>query len=139
MLVTCLCNSASDDFNNAVVLTNRPLRPREMFEIQLDRMVDKWAGSIEIGVTSHSPLDIEFPATMTNIRSGTWMMTGNGVMHNGRMVQEDYGQNLDALKVFVDFYFTDLNNRQLRKSHLHILCYKLQFVFNYINTSTGLV
>jgi len=94
-----VCVSAVDDFNNAVVLTSRPLRPREMFEIQLDRMVDKWAGSIEIGVTSHSPLDIEFPATMTNIRSGTWMMTGNGVMHNGRMIQEDYGHNLDALKV----------------------------------------
>jgi len=97
--VIVLFNSAVDDFNNAVVLTSRPLRPREMFEIQLDKMVDKWAGSIEIGVTSHSPLDIEFPATMTNIRSGTWMMTGNGVMHNGRMIREDYGQNLDALKV----------------------------------------
>ena len=71
----------------------------EMFEVELDRMIDKWAGSIEIGVTSHSPLDMEFPATMTNIRSGTWMMTGNGVMHNGRMTREDYGQNLDALKV----------------------------------------
>jgi neuralized-like protein 4 len=23
---------------------------------------------------------------MTNIRSGTWMMTGNGVMHNGTTV-----------------------------------------------------
>lgn len=95
-----MSNSAVDDFNNAVVLTSRPLRPSEMFEIRLDKMVDKWAGSIEIGVTSHSPLDIEFPATMTNIRSGTWMMTGNGVMHNGRMIQEVYGQNLDSLKVF---------------------------------------
>jgi len=27
------------------------------------------------------------------------MMTGNGVMHNGRMTHEDYGQNLDSLKV----------------------------------------
>jgi len=99
-----LTDSAVDDFNNAVVLTSRPLHPREMFEIRLDKMVDKWAGSIEIGVTSHSPLDIEFPATMTNIRSGTWMMTGNGVMHNGRMVHEVYGQNLDSLKVFTDIY-----------------------------------
>ena len=42
-------------------------------------MVTKWAGSIEIGVTSHAPSDLEFPSTMTNVRSGTWMMTGNGV------------------------------------------------------------
>lgn len=32
-----------------------------------------------MGVTTHSPLDLEFPFTMTNVRSGTWMMTGNGV------------------------------------------------------------
>ena len=32
-------------------------------------------------------------------RSGTWMMTGNGVMHNGSTVLDDYGQNLDRLKV----------------------------------------
>lgn len=99
VLLLFLMNSAVDDFNNAVVLTNRPLHPREAFEIRLDRMVDKWAGSIEIGVTSCSPHDIEFPATMTNIRSGTWMMTGSGVRHNGRIIREDYGQNLDALKV----------------------------------------
>lgn len=32
-------------------------------------------------------------------RSGTWMMTGNGVMHNGITVIEQYGQNLDRLQV----------------------------------------
>ena len=62
-------------------------------------MVDKWAGSIEIGLTLHSPESLEFPSTMTNIRSGTWMMTGNGVMYNGTTVMDDYGQNLDRLKV----------------------------------------
>lgn len=75
--------SASDDFNNGVVLTRRPLKPNELFQVRLERVVTKWAGSIEMGVTTHSPLDLEFPFTMTNVRSGTWMMTGNGVMHNG--------------------------------------------------------
>ena len=62
-------------------------------------MVAKWAGSIEIGLTTHCPTDLDFPSTMTNIRSGTWMMTGNGVMHNGTTVIDDYGLNLDKLKV----------------------------------------
>merc|ERR1719288_761884 len=35
---------------------------------------------------------------MTNLRSGTWMMTGNGVMHNGTTVIDDYGRNLGKLK-----------------------------------------
>lgn len=91
--------SALDDFNNGVVLTSRVLRPEELFEVHIDKMVEKWAGSIEIGVTLHSPNDIDFPSTMTNIRSGTWMMTGTGVMHNGTTIIDMYGQNLDRLKV----------------------------------------
>nr|KAG5698954.1 hypothetical protein BaRGS_024875 [Batillaria attramentaria] len=74
-------------------------RPGEMFEVRLDSMVNKWAGSIEIGVTLHQPQELDYPSTMTNIRSGTWMMTGNGVMHNGTTVIDEYGQNLDRLKV----------------------------------------
>lgn len=91
--------NAADDFNFGVVLTSRPLKANEVFEVRLDKMVTKWAGSIEIGVTTHAPNDLEFPSTMTNIRSGTWMMTGNGVMHNGTTTVDDYGQNLDKLKV----------------------------------------
>uniref|UniRef100_A0A069DZT6 Putative notch signaling protein n=1 Tax=Panstrongylus megistus TaxID=65343 RepID=A0A069DZT6_9HEMI len=90
--------NALDDFNNAVVLTNRPLKINEVFEVRIDKMVTKWAGSIEIGVTTHSPTDLEYPSTMTNVRSGTWIMTGNGVMHNGTSVIDDYGQNLDKLQ-----------------------------------------
>lgn len=90
--------NALDEFNNAVVLTNRPLKINEVFEVRIDKMVTKWAGSIEIGVTTHAPTKLEYPSTMTNVRSGTWIMTGNGVMHNGTSVIDDYGQNLDKLQ-----------------------------------------
>ncbi|KAL1116658.1 hypothetical protein AAG570_005130 [Ranatra chinensis] len=88
-----------DDFNNAVVLTNRPLKLNEVFEVRIDKMVTKWAGSIEVGVTTHAPNELEYPSTMTNVRSGTWIMTGNSVMHNGTSVIDDYGQNLDRLQM----------------------------------------
>lgn len=91
--------NAADDFNNGVVLTARPLKTGELFEVRLDRVVTKWAGSIEIGVTTHNPVDLEFPFTMTNVKSGTWMMTGSGIMHNGTIVLEQYGVNLDRLQV----------------------------------------
>ena len=90
--------NAVEEFNNGVVLTSRMLKPGEMFEVRLDKIIDKWAGSIEIGVTTHSPSSLDFPSTMTNIRSGTWMMTGNGVMHNGTTVIDEYGQSLDRLQ-----------------------------------------
>jgi neuralized-like protein 4 len=98
-LRTCLRPNAAEDFNNAVCLTKRPLKPNEIFQVRLERIEKKWAGSIEIGVTWHSATDLEFPFTMTNVRSGTWMMTGNGVMNNGTTIIEQYGQNLDRLQV----------------------------------------
>lgn len=98
-LRTCLRPNAAEDFNNGVVLTRRYLKPNEIFQVRLERIEKKWAGSIEIGITTHSPLELEFPFTMTNVRSGTWMMTGNGVMQNGCTIIEQYGQNLDRLQV----------------------------------------
>ena len=41
-----------DEFNNGVVMTHRPLRDNELFEIRLDRLVDKWSGSIEVKIRS---------------------------------------------------------------------------------------
>lgn len=38
--------------------------------MRIDKMVDKWAGSIEIGVTTHNPAYLQLPSTMTNLRSG---------------------------------------------------------------------
>ncbi|XP_062858914.1 neuralized-like protein 4 isoform X1 [Trichomycterus rosablanca] len=95
---TALRPHATDDFNHGVVLSNRPLHANEVFQVRIDKMVDKWAGSIEIGVTTHNPAYLQLPSTMTNLRSGTWMMTGNGVMHNGTTILDEYGHNLDRLK-----------------------------------------
>ncbi|XP_057712194.1 neuralized-like protein 4 isoform X1 [Corythoichthys intestinalis] len=95
---TALRPHATDDFNHGVVLSSRPLRSNEVFQVRIDKMVDKWAGSIEIGVTTHNPAYLQLPSTMTNLRSGTWMMTGNGVMHNGTTILDEYGHNLDRLK-----------------------------------------
>ncbi|XP_077021862.1 neuralized-like protein 4 isoform X3 [Tamandua tetradactyla] len=96
---TALRPHATDDFNHGVVLSSRALRDGEVFQVRIDKMVDKWAGSIEIGVTTHNPAYLQLPSTMTNLRSGTWMMTGNGVMHNGTTILDEYGHNLDRLKV----------------------------------------
>ena len=60
-----------DEFNNGVVMTQRPLMPDELFEIRIDSLVDKWSGSIEVGITTHNPQALDFPSTMTNLRSGT--------------------------------------------------------------------
>ena len=37
------------EFNDAIVITSRPLKDNELFEVSLDKMVDRWSGSIEAG------------------------------------------------------------------------------------------
>ena len=110
-----------DEFNNGVVMTHRwglpnisvstitrgcvvrLLRDNELFEIRLDRLVDKWSGSIEVGITTHNPAHLEFPATMTNMRCGTTMMSGCGILTNGKGTRREYGQfNLDELVKYGD-------------------------------------
>lgn len=47
--------------------------------------------------------------------AGTWMMTGNGVMHNGTTILDEYGHNLDRLKVSDILFF-------LISFYFHLLC-----------------
>ena len=71
-------------------------------KIRIDRLVDKWSGSIEVGITTHDPNLLDFPATMTNMRTGTTMMSGTGILTNGKGTIREYGQyNLDELKVIL--------------------------------------
>lgn len=37
------------EFNDAVLFSSRPLRECDMFELRIDKMVDCWIGSLEIG------------------------------------------------------------------------------------------
>lgn len=91
--------------------------------------MDKWSGSIEIGVTTHNPNSLEYPATMTNLQSGTGrrqrgggalgrrkpafspggrfppgtiMMSGCGILTNGKGTRREYCEfSLDELQVRV--------------------------------------
>ena len=56
--------NALGEFNDAIVMSNRPLRDDEVFEIVIERTVDRWSGSIEAGVTLIRPEDLEFPNTV---------------------------------------------------------------------------
>ena len=38
-----------DEFTGATVLTNRPLRPGEMFELIIGLIIDTWSGSLQMG------------------------------------------------------------------------------------------
>lgn len=53
---------------------------------------------LQMGITTHNPNLLKFPATMTNMRSGTIMMSGCGILTNGKGTKREYGDyNLDEL------------------------------------------
>ena len=64
-------------------------------------MIDKWTGSIEVGITALQPNTMEMPATMTSIQSKTWVMSGSNIVFGGKTLKENYGISLDSLKVCV--------------------------------------
>ena len=66
--------NARGEFNDAIVISNRALRDNELFEVAVDKMVDRWSGSIEAGVTLILPENLDFPNTMTDIDYDTWML-----------------------------------------------------------------
>lgn len=45
--------SARGEFNDAIVMSNRPLADNEVFEVRIDKMVERWSGSIEAGRGTH--------------------------------------------------------------------------------------
>lgn len=87
------------EFNHAIVITNRPLREGEMFEVKIETLVDRWSGSIEAGVTAIRPEEFEFPSTMTDMDHGTWMLSGSSVMKDGFTLRSGYPCDLDTLTV----------------------------------------
>ena len=46
---TSIRPNATGEFNDAIVMSNRPLKDNELFEVIIEKMVDRWSGSIEAG------------------------------------------------------------------------------------------
>lgn len=119
--LTALRPRALGEFNEAIVIANRALRDGEMFEVTIDKMVDRWTGAIEagvylkiklifffffayqntrkyfVGVTLIRPDELEFPSTMTDIDHDTWMLSGSNVMRDGVILRNNYACDLDKL------------------------------------------
>lgn len=57
-----------------------------------------WSGSIEIGVTECDPETLEIPSCAINLRHGSWIMTGSGIVHDGERIVEVYGKDLNDLE-----------------------------------------
>ena len=98
-IVCILISRPAEEFNYGVVMTDRSLNDNELFEVKIEELVDRWSGSLEIGVSTQSPDKYDFPASSMNMKSGTWIMSGNTVQRDGHELCYSYNENLDYLKV----------------------------------------
>jgi neuralized-like protein 4 len=67
------------------VLSSCPLQDNQLFEVRIDKKINSWSGSIEVGVTCCDPstIDVPFPSSATELREGTWIMSGNSILKAG--------------------------------------------------------
>ena len=92
--------SAPDDCVMWCCLINTSSNVFQIFQVRLECVTDLWAGSIEVGVTSHNPDDIVLLPTMTSMPTGTWMLSGASIIVDGKEVKRDYSSiNLETLQV----------------------------------------
>ena len=59
-----------------------PLQDNLMVEVSIDKKIHSWSGSIEMGITQCDPdmLESPFPSSATELREGTWIMSGNSIL-----------------------------------------------------------
>ena len=78
-----------------------PLTDDKIFEIRIDRKVESWSGSLEVGVTTADPQTLTsssedgggFPSSANELSQGSsWIMSGNTVRRDGKSVHGNYGQ-----------------------------------------------
>lgn len=86
------------EFNDAIVFSNRPLRNRELFEVELETMVRHWSGNIEIGVTGTRPEDIQLAPNATDLEANdTIILCGPMIFHNRKSIRTNVLIDLDTL------------------------------------------
>ena len=91
--------NALTEFNHAVVVSEHPLEDDCLFEIEIEKITDRWSGSLEVGLLSLAPPDLELPATLTDLNHHTWLLSGASVMQDGNTIVNGYGVDLDSVGV----------------------------------------
>ena len=88
-----------DTFNHATVFTNRTLINGEMFSIRLENIDNvKWSGGITLGVTTVSPLEINFIEWMPSCTQGkTCLYMDNTILEQEAKVETK--TDIDRLQV----------------------------------------
>ena len=81
-----------------MLLTNRPLKEKEIFEVKLDRLNNRWTSSLMIGALFESPEKLHLPVTALGLKKNAIVISGETLFQNGhKMSETTLGFNIDTL------------------------------------------
>ena len=97
-----LCHSNSmakrnDSYNQGIVVSARPLPRNTLFQVLISHMTPRWSSSLSLGVTGLSPDKVHLPVSLLHLKRETWIISGDGVYHNGSKIKNRYGPNINSL------------------------------------------
>ena len=52
-------------------------------QVLISHLNHKWSASLSLGVTGLSPASVHLPVTQLNLKRESWLISGDGVYHNG--------------------------------------------------------
>ncbi|KAM4876255.1 neuralized-like protein 4, partial [Sylvia borin] len=90
---------------HGLVFSRSHLRPGELFEVRIEALDERWAGSLRVGLTALPPGQgppgpPALPPTLLDLPAPpTWAVTGAEVRHNGAAARHNYGVSLERLTV----------------------------------------
>jgi neuralized-like protein 4 len=84
-------------YNQAVVISRRPLLPGQLFRVRICRINDRWTASLTVGVVSLPVGKWSLPIAALDIRRPSWLVHADSVYHSGAKVRVHGGPNLNVL------------------------------------------
>ena len=74
------------DFENGLVFSLLPLQPEESFDVRIDTISQRWAGSLAVGLTTFHPQEgTVIPSNISDLES-SWYISSSSVFHSGRKI-----------------------------------------------------
>jgi len=89
----------SDSYNQGIVISNRPLKTDEVFQVRIDKLNQRWSSSLSIGVVAFPSQggcagdqrpSFHLPITALGLKKKAVVLSGDGGLYvNGQKVKED--------------------------------------------------
>lgn len=72
------------DFENGLMFSSLPLAPDESFDLRIETISQRWAGSLGIGLTTFQPQEGASCPSRLDLVDSAWYISGSSVIQAGR-------------------------------------------------------